>query len=103
MKEIAWDPTGERIAVSFVENASLVALYSVSGATNLDISHRWVATSSHLQTFYDLVRGFVQGPPSSGGAWRIAFCRNCTRGALLAVIWASGQLNFYPMYFATGK
>lgn len=83
VQEIAWDPTGERLVISFCDIKSPVALYSVSGQSKLEISPR----------------GFIRGPENAGAAVRLGFCKSYSSGALLSICWSNGQLNFYPMHF----
>jgi len=88
IKEICWDNSGERLAITFLGNdlqngTDLIALYS-----------------SKLIPFLDFTpRGFIKGPPTGEKAELLSFRPNFSRGALLAACWRNGKISFYPMYF----
>jgi hypothetical protein len=87
---LAWDPTGERLAVSFEPQCELadglVAIYAVQ-----------------VRPFLDLVPiGFarVHSDAASAAPRRLAFRGNCGgRGAVLATSAEDGEIAFVPMHF----
>jgi WD40 repeat protein len=86
--QVVWDPTGSRIAVSFFDSPLIGVLSCRS-----DIVSKVVFDVQPL--------GFIQGPPQSGSPTQLEFRQNCSpeQGALLGVLWQSGRISFYPMYF----
>eukprot|EP01126_Amoeba_proteus_P043076 TRINITY_DN4705_c0_g1_i1.p1 TRINITY_DN4705_c0_g1~~TRINITY_DN4705_c0_g1_i1.p1 ORF type:complete len:462 (+),score=123.39 TRINITY_DN4705_c0_g1_i1:1217-2602(+) len=87
IREVVWDPTGHRLAVSFQET-DLVAIL---------IAHR---TADHNINFSPL--GFFRGPAHAGLPRLLKFCADFPRGALLTMCWENGQISFCPMYFTGG-
>ncbi|KAJ8900930.1 hypothetical protein NDN08_000228 [Rhodosorus marinus] len=88
-RQMAWDPTGERLAILFesqegAEDAdNLVAIYS----TRL------------RPTFQMNPIGWVRGTRDSGPALSIAFKPCFKSGSLLAVLWANRTISFVQMLF----
>lgn len=88
IRDLAWDITGERLAVTTQgpdeEADSLVALYAL-----------------RLSPFVDLTpRGFVRGPADARTAYHISFRNsNPTTGALLSVVYDTGKLGLFPLLF----
>jgi WD40 repeat protein len=85
IKEIVWDNTSNRIAVSFQESP-LIALFSTGIAPNLKV--------------YPL--GYIRGPSVCGMPLVIRFCNAFVRGALLTICWENGKIGFIPLYFLGG-
>jgi len=85
IKEIVWDNTSNRIAVSFQES-SLIAIFSTNIAPNLKV--------------YPL--GFIRGPAVCGKPLIMRFCNAFVRGALLSICWENGKISFIPLYFLGG-
>lgn len=117
---LAWDQTGERLAVSVrpaSEPATSAAEGDASGDEGNAASGRAGAGAAGSGTheplvalfaarttkFLDLVpRGWVR-PPFPDGAVstcpKLAFRNHCRDGAVLATLTESGRLAFVPMYF----
>ena len=77
-----WDPSGERLAVTFQES-NLIALFVTRIAPN--------GTSiSPL--------GFVQGEANESPTC-IEFANHFKNGALLSIVWSSGRFQHFPMFF----
>merc|ERR1719188_1513674 len=83
VQSLRWDPSGSRVAATFVDSA-LVAVFAsaVSGAALASL------------TPIGFVRGFDGERPSC-----IEFAKRFDDGALLAVVWSSGRVQFVPMVF----
>ncbi|CEG47153.1 WD40 repeat protein [Plasmopara halstedii] len=96
IKDIVWDPSGSRVAVTYRTSgqglcqpgtSKLVAVFSVS----------W-------QPFLIFTRsGLLRGPPNAGVPLRLAFASTFKHGALLSVAWSSGLISFHPFYFKDPK
>ncbi|KAK7009974.1 aladin [Biomphalaria glabrata] len=86
VKSIVWDGTGERLAVMF--------------ETNETGSDQFVAVfKTTIHPLMELLPGgFVKGK-SGESAVHIAFMPNCSKGALLSVVWSSGRVGYVPMFF----
>ncbi|KAJ7555751.1 hypothetical protein O6H91_05G053400 [Diphasiastrum complanatum] len=89
IEKMAWDGTGERLAVSYTGgdgiNAGLLAIYDTRQAP--------ILTASLL--------GFVRGPGVAAKPLAFAFHSKLRQGALLAVCWSTGYCCIYPMLFRT--
>lgn len=106
--QLAWDPSGERLAVAFQPqsgHAGLVALFSTrirsasSGASNLDFSPAGVIRGAGSgdgagadEPYAAAIAFCPKFPPGSEPPW--------SPGALLAVAWAvSGRVSYQPLHF----
>ncbi|XP_059148729.1 aladin-like [Physella acuta] len=86
VKSVVWDKTGERLAVLFqpneLENNQVVAVFK--------------------STIYPVLElfpgGFIKGE-SGESAHHIAFLPCFNKGALLSIVWSSGNVSYVPMYF----
>jgi len=90
IKEMQWDPTGERLVISFLGNQSgsnLMALYTTSISEELHI----------------IPRGFIRGPIDGYKGEIFSFKPNFDRGALLTTCWLNGWISFVPLYFNPKK
>lgn len=77
-----WDPSGERLVVSFSES-NLMALFCTKVTpTGLSISP------------LGFIRGDADECPSL-----MEFSKHYKGGALLSIIWSSGRLQHFPMFF----
>jgi len=87
IKSIAWDKTGERVAVMFqpdeLGNNHLVAVFKATIHPVLEL----------------IPSGFVKGRMGES-AHHIAFQPSFKDGALLSVVWSSGRVGYIPMIFA---
>ncbi|KAG7391177.1 hypothetical protein PHYPSEUDO_005538 [Phytophthora pseudosyringae] len=96
VQNIAWDPSGSRVALTYrttatgshqAGTAKLVAIFSVA----------W-------QPFLIFTRsGLLRGPPNAGVPRKLAFASNFKHGALLSVAWSSGLISFHPFYLKDPK
>ncbi|CAI8035996.1 Aladin [Geodia barretti] len=85
VQSMAWDSTGERLAIIFTEESpghNLVAVLRTKISTVVEV----------------LPGGYVRG---EGGdiPQMVTFQRNCCHGALLATAWLSGRVSFTPLLF----
>ncbi|XP_049931638.1 aladin [Nymphaea colorata] len=84
---IAWDASGERLAVSFTGNDDnydgLIAVY--------DTRRTPLISSSFI--------GFIRGPGERPKALAFSFHNNLKQGPLLSVSWSSGWCCTYPLIF----
>ncbi|RUP51915.1 hypothetical protein BC936DRAFT_144552 [Jimgerdemannia flammicorona] len=103
IRQLCVDPTGERLAVSYV-NSELVAVFLVRPQAGVVLSQDgWILHS-----------GYIRGPhwsPSgpqreNGEDWEpepypihLSFAPQFSRGALLAIAWENGVLGFVPFCF----
>ncbi|KAG6609949.1 aladin isoform X1 [Phytophthora cinnamomi] len=96
VQNIAWDPSGTRVAVTYRTTAmgshqagtsKLVAIFSVAWEPFL------IFTRS----------GLLRGPPNAGVPRKLAFASNFKHGALLSVAWSSGLISFHPFYLQDPK
>ncbi|ROT79606.1 hypothetical protein C7M84_001664 [Penaeus vannamei] len=83
VKQLAWDPRSERLAVVF-RDTECVALF-----------HTHTHPSLHLAP-----GGFIRGEPGHIPV-SISFQHNLNTGAVLSVVWSSGQVQHIPMRFAS--
>ncbi|CAM6115875.1 unnamed protein product [Calypogeia fissa] len=89
--KIAWDGTGERLAVSYTGgDATYSGLIAIFDTRNAPI----VST-----TFL----GFIRGPGFGVKPLAFAFHNKLKQGALLAVSWSSGICCCYPLLFRAHK
>ncbi|XP_013399135.1 aladin [Lingula anatina] len=84
VQTMAWDPSGERLAVQFKgENSDLIALFRTRVSPVFEI----------------MPCGIVRGEEGAE-AQMIAFQPTFERqGALLSVVWSTGQVSFIPLFF----
>ncbi|XP_038044503.1 aladin-like isoform X2 [Patiria miniata] len=86
IQDMAWDPTGERLAVLFKPSQKntqdLIALFSTRLEPVLEV----------------IPSGFVRGEPGQKPEL-ISFQPNFRQGALLTVCWQSGKVSFIPLMF----
>ncbi|CAH0489540.1 unnamed protein product [Peronospora farinosa] len=96
VQNIAWDPSGSRVAVTYqttatgfhqAGTATLVAIFSVV----------WQPFLIFTQS------GLLRGPPNAGVPRKLAFASNFKHGALLSVAWSSGLISFHPFYLQDPK
>ncbi|XP_024522725.1 aladin [Selaginella moellendorffii] len=90
IERMAWDGTGERLAVSYTGGdavySGLIAIY--------DTRRTPIISASLL--------GFVRGPGAGAKPLAFAFHDKLRQGALLGVCWSTGFICVYPMLFRTG-
>ncbi|CAH0477845.1 unnamed protein product [Peronospora belbahrii] len=96
VQNIAWDPSGSKIAVTYWNAAisshkagtsTLVAIFSVV----------W-------QPFLIFTRsGLLRGPPNAGVPRKVAFASKFKHGALLSIAWSGGLISFHPFYLQDPK
>ncbi|XP_022099900.1 aladin-like isoform X2 [Acanthaster planci] len=86
IQDMAWDPTGERLAVLFKPH-------------DKDTDNLIVLFSTRLEPVLELIpSGFVRGEPGQIPEL-IAFKPNFRQGALLTVCWQSGEVSYIPLMF----
>lgn len=95
VEQMAWDPTGERLAVAFSRHSAeheeeflesnLVALYGTSSQSYFRLSPM----------------GYIRGPLESGKAVSLQFHPKPQEpmGAILAIAWAGGCISFVQLAF----
>ncbi|XP_042878898.1 aladin-like [Penaeus japonicus] len=83
VKQLAWDPRSERLAVVF-RDTECVALF-----------HTHTHPSLHLAP-----GGFIRGEPGHIPV-SVSFQHNLNTGAVLSVVWSSGQVQHIPMRYAS--
>nr|XP_043636184.1 aladin [Erigeron canadensis] len=85
IEKIAWDASGERLAVSFKDGnelcKGLIAIYDVKRAT--------LITPSLI--------GFIRGPGDDPKPLTFSFHNKYKQGPLLSVCWSSGICSTYPL------
>ncbi|KAL4221973.1 hypothetical protein ACF0H5_018021 [Mactra antiquata] len=79
---MAWDTSGERLAVIFQDRCDYVAVFRTRLNLVLEISPC----------------GFVKGVDGEIPEF-VQFQPNYSKGALLTVVWSSGRIGYIPMYF----
>ncbi|CAG8504058.1 11785_t:CDS:10 [Diversispora eburnea] len=111
VKQLAIDPTGERLVVCFKDTPLLVVFHAKQPSL--------VPRGSNLLSGQGIVRGPKWREPGEGDttgetffmnkpdpkAVSINFAKHFMKGALLSLIWEDGQISFLPFYFrpTTGK
>jgi len=101
--QIALDPTGERLAISFTGSRShRIALF----ATQTGSGHR--STFSRMKT--DIIGPYGKGVYPASMQFRprmdarsMHLSPDAHRGALLCVCWSNGCSSLYPMYFVPAR
>ncbi len=85
VRSLEWDPSGERVAVGFVDS-DVVALFS-----------------SRLQPSLELAPSALVRPALAAGQapTRIAFAPQYSRGALLTAVYPNGKIAFLPLLFSS--
>lgn len=83
---MVWDPTGERLAVILQDNGGNIQRHVVLFRTKLDLALEITPC------------GFIQGG-SDAIPHHISFQPKFDNGALLSVIWLTGNLSYIPLYF----
>ncbi|XP_052623433.1 aladin [Lactuca sativa] len=85
IEKIAWDATGERLAVSYKDGnevyKGLIAIYDVKRAT--------IITPSLV--------GFIRGPGEDPKPLTFSFHDKYKQGPLLSVVWSTGCCVTYPL------
>lgn len=85
IEKIAWDATGERLAVSYKDGnevyKGLIAIYDVKRAT--------LITPSLI--------GFIRGPGDDTKPVTFSFHDKYKQGPLLSVVWSTGSCVTYPL------
>ncbi|XP_013779615.1 aladin-like [Limulus polyphemus] len=84
--QMVWDGTGERLAVSFVDNPELIAVFRTRIKPLLELSPC----------------GFIRSPERETPQL-LSFHGSFERGALLTVCWSSGKISNIPMLFVPVK
>lgn len=87
IEKIAWDASGERLAISFKEGdelyQGLIALYDVRRTSLIAAS----------------LIGFIRGPGDNPKPLAFAFHNKFKQGPLLSVCWSTGYCCTYPLLF----
>ncbi|XP_078152358.1 aladin-like [Carex rostrata] len=82
---MAWDSTGERLALSYKNGdekyAGLIAVYDVRRAPLVSVS----------------LIGFIRGPGENAKPVEFAFHNKFMQGPLLSVCWSRGLCCTYPL------
>ncbi|KAL4557977.1 hypothetical protein LXL04_036173 [Taraxacum kok-saghyz] len=85
IEKIAWDATGERLAVAYKDGnelyKGLIAIYDVKRAT--------IITPSLI--------GFIRGPGEDPKPLTFSFHDKYKQGPLLSVVWSTGSCVTYPL------
>uniref|UniRef100_A0A8D0DE45 Achalasia, adrenocortical insufficiency, alacrimia n=1 Tax=Sander lucioperca TaxID=283035 RepID=A0A8D0DE45_SANLU len=94
IQSLAWDPTGERLAVLLkgdpqaADRPAIIAVFKTRTNPIFEL----------LPWFVLLCVGFVQGEPGTEPRL-MQFHPNFQHGALLTVCWSSGRITHMPFYF----
>jgi len=83
IKDVAWDPTGNRLAVSFYGSSNLALFKTSKGSL-----------TGKLRPI-----GIVRLNYEFGEPLRIFFKSQFPRGALLTIAYLDGRVSFIPLYF----
>ncbi|KZV48770.1 aladin-like [Dorcoceras hygrometricum] len=87
IKNIAWDASGERLAVSYVDGGDLykglVALFDVKRTPLISTS----------------LIGFIRGPGDNPKPLAFSFYNKFRHGSLLSVSWSTGYCCTYPLIY----
>lgn len=87
IEKIAWDASGERLAISFKEGdelyQGLIAIYDVRRTSLIAAS----------------LIGFIRGPGDNPKPLAFAFHNKFKQGPLLSVCWSTGYCCTYPLLF----
>ncbi|KAK7377985.1 hypothetical protein VNO80_03421 [Phaseolus coccineus] len=100
IEKIAWDNSGERLAVSFKGGddmyRGLIAIYDTRRT-------RLISTSLIYLTLFSVpimcLSGFIRGPGDSPKPITFSFHGKFKQGPLLSVCWSSGFCCTYPLLF----
>ncbi|KAI0239393.1 Aladin [Lamellibrachia satsuma] len=85
IQAMAWDPTGERLAVQFTAS-EMIALFQ-----------------TRMQPVLEIIPcGFVRGNTGDTPSL-ISFQPSFIHGALLTVVWTRGTVSYVPLYFVPAK
>lgn len=89
IEKIAWDGSGERLALSYKDGddlyKGLVAIYDVRRSPLISAS----------------LIGFIRGPGDNPKPIAMSFHDKFKQGPLLSVTWSSGMCCTYPLIFRT--
>ncbi|KAL8172214.1 hypothetical protein V2J09_024018 [Rumex salicifolius] len=87
IEKIAWDASGERLAVSYKDGdelyMGLIAVYDVRRTPLISVS----------------LVGFIRGPGENTKPLALSFHNKFKQGPLLSVCWSSGHCCTYPLLF----
>ncbi|XP_077978490.1 aladin-like [Glandiceps talaboti] len=88
IQDMAWDPTGERLAVIFTGNKDTA-----------NSGHLVAVFRTRLKPEFEILPcGFVKGYPEDIPQL-VSFQQKFDKGALLTVSWLSGRVSFIPLFF----
>lgn len=91
VEKMAWDHSGERLAISFSGgdemHSGLLAVYDTRKTPILTVS----------------LMGFIRGPEAGTKALAFAFYDSLEQGLLLSVSWSTGVCCTYPLLFKSGS
>ncbi|CAM8877360.1 unnamed protein product [Rhodiola kirilowii] len=87
IEKIAWDPSGERLAISYKGGdelyEGLIAVYDARRTPLVSVS----------------LVGFIRGPGDNPKPLAFSFHNKFKEGPLLSVCWSSGVCCTYPLIF----
>lgn len=101
---ISWDPSGERVAVSFPVPDEDEDVEPLANSEHSMDEHGRYAVSLYAAQLHPGFRmapiGYIRGPAQSGPPVALQFKQRCGRGSLLAVAWANGEISFTQLLFS---
>ena len=93
-----WDPTGERLVVSFVDSNLLAVFQTQISNANLNISPLGFINGASESEFPSCFE-FAQHLNSSSSSSAVEPAAPAT-GSLLTIAWSSGRVQHFPMFFS---
>jgi len=93
VQSMRWDPTGERLAVSFVGSNLIAIFQTLVTPTNMSVNPVGFvvgADDDESPSCFEFAPHFPQTQEGGGGA-------------LLTVSWSSGRVQHFPMFFTSSK
>lgn len=92
LKQILVDPRGQRLVCCF-EHCNLLPLFRIEREIHFSFMSFFV--------FRLIARGFLSNPIRSNSVSELAFAPWEEKGSLLSVVWSSGHLLFYHLFYCT--
>jgi hypothetical protein len=110
IQEIAWDPTGSRVCISFAKSEYIAVLKrvqetSITERAHLTLSPQYASVqvrfSSGFGSRTEFYRGFLRGPGEGTSPVLLRFRNNMSNKAVLSAVWPNcGKISFFPAVFS---